>query len=96
MNTDRLAAYLIHRAADWIEAVRPIDNKTTRARLDGAGDAANALGYGMSGWSVTLMAVDWVRNNPRPVGTYAFHSPRKAWEAEGRAAVGAALDAEKH
>ena len=96
MNTDRLAAYLIHRAADWIESVRPIDTKITRAKLDGAGDAANALGYGMSGWAVTMMAIDWVYANPRPAGGGAYPSARKAWDTEGRAAVGAALNAEIH
>lgn len=89
--TETLAATLIHRAADYLEATRPIDNKTTRARLDGAGDAANALGYGMTPAHVTIIALDWVRANPRPAGGSAFPNARKAWAAVGAATVGRAL-----
>lgn len=89
--TEALAATLINRAADYLEATRPIDNKTTRARLLGAGDAANALGYGMTPAHVTMIATDWVRANPRPARGGAFPNALKAWSAVGAAAVGRAL-----
>lgn len=91
MNHDALAAILIHRVADCFDAVRPSDDKITRARLDGAAQAAHALGYGMTPTHVSMTAMDWVRANPRPAGGGAFPSARKAWDADGRAAVGAAL-----
>jgi hypothetical protein len=89
--TEALAATLINRAADYLEATRPIDNKTTRARLDGAGDAAHALGYGMTPNHITMIALDWVRANPRPARGGAFPNALKAWSAVGSAAVGRAL-----
>ena len=89
--TEALAETLIHRAADWIEATRPIDSKVLRARLDGAGDAANALGYGMTPAHVTMIAADWVRANPRPAGGMAYGTARKAWAAVGAATVGRTL-----
>lgn len=88
---EALASTLIHLAADYAEAQRPIDVKTTRAALDGACRAAHAVGYGLTPADVSLSTLDWVRANPRPAAGGAFPAKFKAWAATGRAEVGAWL-----
>ena len=90
--TEKLAAALLILAADYLDASRAIDTKTTKAALDGATRAAVALGVGggMTEAGVFLIALDAAKARRRPASGTASY---RAWFADGTAAVAAALDA---
>lgn len=95
-DADRnLATVLAHRAADLAAATRPIDRKTATAKLDGACQAAHALGYtgGGTEFAIRMIAQDYVRTNPRPAGGGAWNTARKAWDRDAPAAIAPQLAA---
>lgn len=88
----RLASVLANLAADYLnEANRPIDDKLTKATLDGAAAAAHAAGYGRTPSEVTLTALDYVRAHPRPRAGGAFPIERKLWSEEVDVALATTL-----
>ena len=91
----KLASFLAHRAADNVEAIRPIDIKTTRAKLEGAAEAAHlALGVGYTPAAVHHALLEVIdKAGPRPATGAAFPTARKAWEMTAAQAVIDALAA---
>ena len=73
----RFAVTLANLAANIVDAVRPIDTKIARAKMEVATGALHELGYGRTPNEVHLVVLDWVRANARPIGRSAFPIARK-------------------
>lgn len=97
VNLTRIASRLVTLYRLLMEAQRPIDLKVTGARLNGACEALNAVGFGMTDFQVRLAVKDawdaqWAEFGARPGHSGVGNEPQKDWDARVIRRVQAALE----
>jgi hypothetical protein len=97
VNLDKTAVRLVAKYRAYMEAVRPIDIKTTHATLSGFCEALCAVGFGRTHVEVLMAAKDawdaqWAECGPRPAHSAMSNDPQKDWDRQIARRVRGALD----